>query len=63
MIRNSVQLILNRIDNMVRHEGLTVILANKSVRRKPGLPFEEASELAAVVVFNNDHTLRLRKNV
>ena len=51
------QLLLDRFDDVVRHEWFAVVLADVAVRVEAGLAPEIAGELAAVVVLDDDDIL------
>src|SRR5262252_5648683 len=52
---------LHAIHDVVRHEGLAVVLANVSVGDKACFRTQVASELSAVVVLHDDHAAGFAK--
>src|SRR5207245_1071501 len=56
------QLFLHAVDEVVRHEWFAVVFADVPVRGRAGLGAQVTGELAAVIVFDDNHPLALRKN-
>src|SRR5882724_12001149 len=56
------ELLLHGFDNVVRHEGFAVVLANVAVRHKAGFAAQVARKLAAVIVLHDDGVPRVFQN-
>ena len=56
------QLRFHCFDNVVWHEGFAVVLADVTVRREAGFAPEITSELAALIVLDQDNVLAAPEN-
>ena len=54
----SGELFAHRFHNVVRHEGLAIVLADVAVGDEAGFAAQIAGKLAAVVVLDDDGVLR-----
>src|SRR5215469_13687168 len=68
MLRNrefglATQLFFDCVDNMVGHEGLTIVLADMPVGDKTGFTAQVARELPAEIVLNDDRVTSLVENM
>src|ERR1700679_2702067 len=61
-IRLAGKLVLHRFDDVVRHKGLAVILANVPVGNEARFAAQVARELATEVVLDNDGMFRVLQN-
>ena len=53
------ELFLDRFDDVVRHEGFAIVLADVAVGDEAGFAAQVAGELAAEVVLDDDGVLRV----
>src|SRR5580765_4190607 len=57
------QLFLHRLNDVMRHEWLTIVFSDVSVRDEAGFAAQVAGELSAVVVLHDDAVPRRLENV
>src|SRR6266700_2384573 len=61
--RRPAQLFLHRFNDVVRHEWLSIVLADVSARDVAGFATQITGELTAVVVLHDDRVPRVFQNV
>src|ERR1051326_2685602 len=60
--RLTIQLVFHCFDNVVRHKRFAVVLANVTMRIESRFAAEITGELAALIVFNQNHIFASPEN-